>query len=158
MKLIIVRHAIAEDRVEFKKKKLSDAKRPLTKKGIKIFTKNIKHILKVLPKAEKLYSSDLVRAVQTAAIISKKTKLKNRMLRELRPAASFESLIKKIKKNKVAIIVGHEPFLSEFIGYLVGNGDKDSLIAKKIKMKKGGVILLSGEKLDRDSMQIESLA
>jgi phosphohistidine phosphatase len=70
MFLYIVRHAIAEEREEFAKKKLEDSLRPLTIKGKKRMQKIISKLKTELKELDLVVTSPFVRAKQTAVLIS----------------------------------------------------------------------------------------
>jgi phosphohistidine phosphatase len=137
--LFIVRHALAEDKEKFAKKNKNDEKRPLTSRGKKQFKKTSKQYYKKYPDMDVFYSSPLVRAVETAEILKKKYKKKYQILDLLKPegdpAKLLQFLLKQKKEN--IFIVGHEPSLSEFVGYCVA-GKAESVI----ELKKGGLCVL----------------
>lgn len=140
MKLLLVRHAVAEEREDFRGK--DDDLRPLTSKGKKDFEKVSKIYKKIYPDVEEFYSSDLLRAKQTADILTKRYNTKYKIIEELRPEENPNELLKRIQKSKgnFVAIVGHEPSLSQFIGYVI-TGAKKSIV----EMKKGGACLLDLE-------------
>ncbi len=89
-----------------------------------------------LPKAQVIYSSPLLRAVQTALWVSKgyKSKMNINTSDALAPGATakqFLELIKTIPERRV-IFVGHEPTLSTNMAALVG------IERAKVELKKGG--------------------
>lgn len=137
MKVLVIRHAIAQEREDFKL--FDNDLRPLTSKGKKEFEKVSKCYKKLYPDIEEIYSSSLLRATETSDILKKKYKKNYKIIEELRPEGKSESLLKKLKNSKknFVVIVGHEPSLSEFIGYAV-TGKKKSIV----EMKKGGACLL----------------
>jgi len=139
VKIFVVRHAIAEDRIAFFKKNKKDDLRPLTSKGKKEFKEVSKKLVKLCSKVDVYFASPLMRALQTAEILEKRYKKKFKVVDELRPDrghADLLSFLKRQKKNSV-MIVGHEPFLSEFIGFCV-TGRSQSLV----DLKKGGLTIL----------------
>lgn len=125
------------DREDFKLS--NDDQRPLTSKGKKEFEKISGTYKKLYPDIEEFYSSDLVRAVETSDILKKKYKKSFKIIKELRPESTSSMLLKKLRKSKASFIaiVGHEPNLSAFIGY-VATGKSQSIV----EMKKGGACLL----------------
>lgn len=143
MKVLVIRHAIAQDREDFKH--FDDDLRPLTSKGKKEFEKVCKAYKKLYPDVKEFYTSSLLRATETADILKKKYKKNYKIIEELRPECPSQELLKKIKNSKkdFVAIIGHEPSLSEFIGYAV-TGKKKSIV----EMKKGGACLLE---IGRDS-------
>ncbi|MES2769156.1 MAG: histidine phosphatase family protein [Bdellovibrionota bacterium] len=137
MKVLVIRHAVAQDREDFKS--FDDDLRPLTSKGKKEFEKVSRSYKKLYPDVQEFYSSSLLRATETADILKKKFKKNYKIIEELRPESNSLALLKKLKnskKNFVAII-GHEPSLSRFIGQAIV-GQKKSIV----ELKKGGACLL----------------
>lgn len=91
---------------------------------------------RALPKAQIIYSSPLLRAVQTALWVSKgyKSKMTINTTDALAPGATpkqFQELIQSIPERRV-IFVGHEPTLSANMAALVG------IERAKVELKKGG--------------------
>jgi len=137
MKVLVIRHAIAQDREDFKS--FNDDLRPLTAKGKKEFEKVSKCYKKLYPDVEEFYSSSLLRATETADILKKKFKKNYKIIEELRPENGAPALLKKLKNSKkdFIAIVGHEPSLSTFIGQAI-TGKAKSIV----ELKKGGACLL----------------
>lgn len=140
MKLLVIRHAIAQEREDFKIS--DDDLRPLTTKGKKEFERASRFYKKLYPNVEEFYSSSLLRATETADILKKKFKKNYKIIEELRPEIESSELLKKLKKSKKKFIaiVGHEPSLSRFIGFAVTGKNKSI-----VEMKKGGACLLEIE-------------
>lgn len=146
MNLYILRHGIAVEHGEpgFK----TDSERPLTPEGRR-------ELRRVADAAENLdlrfglvLSSPLVRARQTAEIISKRLKLKKRLAfsDELVPDGDPGALVGQLNELKPApesvLLVGHEPYLSRLIAQLIsGNEDLN------IDFKKGGLCKLECDRL-----------
>lgn len=137
MRVLVIRHAIAQDREDFKS--FNDDLRPLTAKGIKEFEKVSKCYKKLYPDVEEFYSSSLLRATETADILKKKFKKNYKIIEELRPECGAQALLKKLKNSKkdFIAIVGHEPSLSTFIGQAITGKEKSI-----VELKKGGACLL----------------
>lgn len=137
MRVLVIRHAIAQERADFKS--FNDDLRPLTAKGKKEFEKVSKCYKKIYPDVEEFYSSSLLRATETADILKKKYKKNYKIIEELRPECSAQTLLKKLKKSKkdFVAIVGHEPSLSTFIGQAITGKEKSI-----VELKKGGACLL----------------
>lgn len=138
--LIIVRHAVAEDREDFSKTGLPDSERPLTEKGIKKMRK-ISDWLKeqITTKIDLLCESPLTRSKQTVDILADDLDFKKRIvLSELDPAHPPEKICKKLDNLKwsCAVICGHEPHLSHLICYMTGISVKHYA---EFELKKGGV-------------------
>ena len=131
--LVLLRHGIAEEKTEAK----PDEERGLTPEGHARMKMIAKGLERALPKAQAIYSSPLLRAVQTALWVSKgyRSRIKVKTTDALIPGASpseFAEFIRTIKERRT-IIVGHEPNLSEDVVELVGLPSGDG-----IELKKGG--------------------
>jgi phosphohistidine phosphatase len=154
MKLLVVRHAHAEDRDEWSRIHPNDELRPLTKKGIKQFVAFSKVIVSVMNEPDLILTSPLTRAVQTSDILKKRFKKNYRIIKELKPEASCIRLLKflSLSKKQNIIIVGHEPFLSELVSYLVAGETRSCLV-----LKKGGFCLLDLDKYQKKRAKLEVL-
>lgn len=145
MELIIIRHAIAEEREEFAKKGQEDQLRPLTLKGRKRMQKVCMQLRDHVKSLDVIVSSPFTRARQTAEIISQiyfETKVVEAP--ELVPHGPPQALLKWLRTQgrnyKRIALVGHEPHLSTFASYLL-SGKLESFI----DLKKSGVIALELE-------------
>jgi phosphohistidine phosphatase len=133
--VVLVRHGIAEDQTPEK----SDADRALTREGNDRMKENAKGLRELFPKAEAIYSSPLVRAVQTALWISKAYKSKmsvdttDVMLPEATPD-QLRAFIMGLKEAHV-ILVGHDPSISANLLALAG-------LSGSVETKKGGAAAL----------------
>ncbi len=120
MRILLIRHAKAADRALFFG---NDMKRPLVQKGIER-SKKLFGALKDTFKIDLIVSSEAVRAYQTAKILNeffKEAPLVKEPL--LNPGASESDYLKVIKKHSGAntlAMVGHEPDISETVGYFLG--------------------------------------
>ena len=90
----------------------------------------------VLPKAQVIYTSPLLRAVQTALWVSKgyKSRVTINTTDALAPGASakdFRAFVDSITERRV-ILVGHEPNLTRSMAALTGVADA------RLELKKGG--------------------
>lgn len=129
---ILLRHGIAEDPAPDKK----DEDRGLTSEGHTRMKEIARGLERALPKAEVIYSSPLLRAVQTALWVSKgyKSRMNIHTTDALAPGATpkqFLELLDSIAEQRV-IFVGHEPTLSANMAALTG------LPRTKVELKKGG--------------------
>ncbi len=140
MELIIIRHAVAEERETFAKKGLEDQLRPLTLKGRKKMQKICQHIHDHIKGVDVIVTSPLVRARQTADIISQ-FYLQAKIIEapELAPHCAALAFIKWLRTQganyKKIIIVGHEPHLSTLASLLI-SGKNESFI----DLRKSGII------------------
>lgn len=131
--LVLLRHGIAEDKVEGK----PDEERSLTPEGharMKLIAKGIE---RAFPKAQAIFSSPLLRSVQTALWVSKgyRSRIKVTTVDALIPGAptsEFGDFIQSIEPRR-AIVVGHEPNLSDNLSSLIGLPTGEGF-----ELKKGG--------------------
>jgi phosphohistidine phosphatase len=131
--VILLRHGIAEERSPDK----ADEDRGLTAEGHARMKQIARGLERALPRVQAIYTSPLLRAMQTALWVSKgyRSRAPIRTTDALAPGATrrqFLALVKTIAERRV-IIVGHEPNLS------------DSLLAltrlpndAAVELKKGG--------------------
>ncbi|WP_374078433.1 phosphohistidine phosphatase SixA [Bdellovibrio bacteriovorus] len=145
MELIIIRHAVAEEREDFKKKGLEDHLRPLTLKGRKRMQKVCVQLRDVVKEIDLIVSSPLTRARQTAEIVSQiyfETKVVEapELVPHSPPQAFVKWLRTQAKTHRRIAIVGHEPHLSSFASYML-SGKTESFI----DLKKSGIIGLEME-------------
>ncbi|HEX7242015.1 MAG TPA: histidine phosphatase family protein, partial [Longimicrobiaceae bacterium] len=70
MQLLVVRHAIAEDREEFARTGADDSLRPLTPEGRRRMRRAARGLRRLVPRLGLLASSPLTRAAQTAQILA----------------------------------------------------------------------------------------
>jgi len=139
MKIFLVRHA---DAIEFQTKTVhNDEYRFITPTGRKTTIKVCKELKEYLKDADKIFTSPLVRAVQTAEIFAVKLKFKKdvELVNELRNESPFSALQNMLKENpnlKSVILVGHEPKMSILVKSL---SDKKNL---NFEFNKSGVCLI----------------
>ncbi len=142
MELLVVRHAVAEERETFAKTGEDDSRRPLTAEGRRKFEKGVRGLREVADAIDLLATSDLVRATQTADLVEAAWhgKLRTVRLRELAPDAEPAALMAWLRRQRAkrrVAIVGHEPHLSRFVGHaLTGRA------SEFVQLKKGGACLL----------------
>src|SRR5688572_22620160 len=141
VELIVVRHAIAFERDA--KRWPDDGLRPLTPEGKRKFQQAGRGLARWISDVDRLFSSPLVRAVQTAEILTdyagwSKADICNELLPEEDPEAPL-ALVRKVKKGTVAV-VGHEPQLSALVAFCVS---PDSSV--HTPLKKGGVARIEFE-------------
>lgn len=135
---MLVRHAPAQTRVSAR----GDAKRALTLAGRARMRKAALGLIRLVPQVDVIASSPLVRARETAAVLSAAYGLRRaRVLNELTPGTEPAALLKAVRTHKrstVIVLVGHEPDLSRFAAWLM-TGAATDLFA----LKKGGACLLT---------------
>lgn len=137
--VVLLRHGIAEPADGSK----SDALRALTGEGHEHMQQIGRRLAEVFPKAEKIYTSPLVRCVETASWVVKgyDGAIAVEETSALRPGATtseFRTLLADRREQRL-ICVGHEPTLSDFALALTG-------MSGYLELKKGGCygIRLSG--------------
>jgi phosphohistidine phosphatase len=158
VELYILRHGLAAERTEWQG---ADEARPLTAQGRERMKEIAAGLKLLVPQLDLILSSPLVRAWQTAEIVSKAYGMKNsHKLYEtaaLLPYSGFESLFAELRQydnTKRILIVGHQPYLGDLIAYLIADG-----FARHIPIKKGGIACLECDtQLPRSTGQLHWLA
>ena len=113
-----------------------DAKRPLTKKGIKNLVTQAKTLARLDLQLDVIITSPLTRACQTADIVARALKMVAQLKQDERLAPGFgrddlEQVLADHPQAKTIMLVGHEPDFSLTISALIGGG--------KVVLKKGGL-------------------
>jgi phosphohistidine phosphatase len=140
LELLVVRHAIAEDRDAFAQSGEDDSERPLTAVGRRKFERGTRGLRTLLASIDVLATSALTRAMQTGEILERAYGLRAVRLRELAPDADPPSLIPWLRRHRaraVVAVVGHEPHLSQLVEHL--------LLGRRagfVSLRKGGACLL----------------
>jgi phosphohistidine phosphatase len=136
--LYLVRHAAAEDRSTDQ----SDEDRALTSEGVRKFRQAARGIVRILREhpPELILTSPLLRARQTAELLAEafddvKIRTELRGINALGTTPSLSKLLKELH-GRDAVVVGHEPTLSEWIGELCFATDGP------VEMKKGAIAAL----------------
>jgi phosphohistidine phosphatase len=141
MQLLIVRHAVAEERETFAATGRDDAERPLTEQGRRKFRRSALGLRGLVPTLDVLATSALERAVQTADILAKVYGVGDVVrLRELEPEARPAALLPWLHAQRhraVVAVVGHEPHLSSLAERLLTGGEREF-----VELKKGGACLV----------------
>jgi phosphohistidine phosphatase len=142
MDLYILRHAIAVQRGT--KDFDDDSQRPLTKEGKQKMYDIARGMRSLGITFDVLLSSPFVRARETAEIVTevfdvkKKLKFTDTLAVGGNPEELVEEILEQFGSMESIMLVGHEPYLSEFISTLIAG---DSRVP--ITMKKGGLCKLS---------------
>jgi len=140
MKLLIIRHAIAEERDEFARTGKDDRLRPLTDEGRKKMKQGARGLKNLVPEIDLLATSPLTRAAQTGAVMdSVYGGLREVEIEELAPEGSpveFLSWLRQQAAETVAV-VGHEPSISLIASWLLTGTEK-----RIFSIRKGGACLL----------------
>jgi len=140
MELLLIRHAIAEDRDDFARTGKDDRLRPLTDEGRKKMKQAARGLRGLVPAIDLLATSPLTRAAQTAAILdSVYGGLAEVEIAELSPEAAPVDFLRWLRKQKAEVVaaVGHEPSISLILSWLL-TGTERRLFA----FRKGGACLL----------------
>lgn len=124
MDVWLVRHAIAADRSPHSD---ADFDRPLTEHGRDVFEDLAEFLAERAKMPERVVSSPLVRAVQTAELLCRAAGLKRKdsLLDDvLAPGINIELLLAFLRRQNVERIalVGHEPDMSRCTAELIGGG------------------------------------
>lgn len=140
MDVFIVRHAVAYERNP--RRWRDDVRRPLTPAGIRKFTKAARGLKRLALQPECVLTSPLVRARQTAQILTSVARWPQAIeCAALAPRSSSAQIIAELRKLTVKrmAVVGHEPALSRLIGACIAESD----VPIAVEMKKGGVACVS---------------
>ena len=142
MNLLLVRHAVAEEREEFAKTGKRDSERPLTREGREKMRQAAHGVASLLSNLDVIVTSPLKRTVQTARILAAAyTDVDVVRLESLAPDGDHAGTMEWLSRNahlRSVAMVGHEPSLGELFALLASGRD-----APFFEFKKGGVVLLS---------------
>lgn len=146
MQLLVVRHAIAEERERWAPK--DDKLRPLTEEGRKKMKEVARGLHSLVPRVDVLASSPLTRAMQTAQLLAKVYEKGDPVVVEaLVPGKRPPELATWLRTQavqKTVAIVGHEPGLSAAVSWLAAGTERAFL-----ELGKGGACLLDlGEHIE----------
>jgi phosphohistidine phosphatase len=142
VELILVRHAIAFERNPLRWP--DDRLRPLSPAGRQRFRKAAQGLGRWLPEIDRVFTSPLVRARETASLLTEHAGWPAAvecppLAPKLDPEAVF-TFLRKQRGQRIAL-VGHEPDLSTFASVcLPGSGS-----ARGFEIKKGGVVCIAFE-------------
>lgn len=137
--LLVVRHGIAEEPDEAAAADRDEFHRQLTQEGRRKMRAAAAGLQRLVENIDVLVSSPLTRAVETADIVAEVYPGAKRLQHAgLAPGLYHAELLHWIMRHRGSMaLVGHEPDLSQWIGYLV-SGEPRSLV----QMKKGAVCRL----------------
>jgi len=141
MRLMVVRHAIAEDREVYARTHTDDAGRPLTSEGRRKMERVALGLKELVPALDLLAASPFKRAVDTAEIIAAAYgEVRVERVAELAPGAGIDRglgwLAGQQTRGSVAI-VGHEPDLGRLVCALLASTNGPFL-----ELRKGAACLL----------------
>lgn len=141
MRLLVVRHAIAEDRIAFARSHKDDSTRPLTSEGRAKMARGAAGLRALIPKLDVLATSPFKRALDTAEIIAEAYgDMKVERVPELVPGTGIDRVIGWLggqNGRETVAVVGHEPDLSRFICALLASTNGPFL-----ELRKGAACLL----------------
>jgi len=141
VRLLVVRHAIAEDREDFARTRDDDAQRPLTPEGRHKMERGALGLVELIPELDLLASSPFKRAADTAEILAKTYGgMRVERVPELCPGAGVDRFIGWLAGQhgrSVVAVVGHEPDLSRIVCALLSGADGPFL-----ELRKGAACLL----------------
>jgi phosphohistidine phosphatase len=140
MQLLVIRHAIAEDREEFAASGRDDAERPLTAEGARKMRRTARGLHEIVPMIDVLAASPLVRANETADIVRREYEIDCIETADvLKPDVALEDVVSWMAKYTAGVvaIVGHEPQLGRLVTYLVSGVDNGG-----VELKKGGASMI----------------
>jgi phosphohistidine phosphatase len=133
--VIIIRHAIAEDRVQAHALGMRDAERPLTEKGRRRMQRAVAGLRQMVPELGLVASSSLLRAVQTAEIVASGYGDCPLVISEaLAPGAGPDQLLEFLATQggeAPIACVGHEPDLSQWVSWALCGRQQSLLQFKK---------------------------
>jgi phosphohistidine phosphatase len=139
MELLVVRHAIAEERDAFAGG--DDSERQLTAAGRRKFRRGARGLRRLVRSIDLLATSALARAVETGEILQKAYGIGGvTQLTELAPGANPALLVRWLgcqEADTIVAIVGHEPHLSRLVEHLL-----TARRAGFLELRKGGACLL----------------
>jgi phosphohistidine phosphatase len=145
MDIVVVRHGIALERDEAAKLAMADAERPLTEKGRRRMKRSARGVAHLVPAAELVLSSPLVRAAETAKIVRRAYDGDVGYSEDgsLLPDAAPSDLAAALADGPTApivVVVGHEPHLGRFVGWALTGQAREF-----VELEKGGACLLRFE-------------
>jgi phosphohistidine phosphatase len=140
--LYLIRHGIAEERGDAWP---DDSRRPLTEEGISRLKKSARGLVRLGVELDVVLTSALVRARQTAEIVSAALPARPSIvvIDSLAPEGSAQGVMNDLEKHarraRIAL-VGHEPGLGELAARLIGS-------RRPIEFKKGAVCRIDLESI-----------
>jgi phosphohistidine phosphatase len=141
MRILLIRHGIAEGREALEQSRREDDLRCLTKSGKQKMRQASRGLRALEPELSILATSPLLRAVQTGQIVAKayeKTEpVQIPQLLPRKPLAALLTWLQSHRSDSVIALVGHEPHLSTFAAWLL-TGLQESFI----DLRKGGAAMV----------------
>lgn len=144
LRVLVVRHGVAEEREVSAKTGRPDATRRLTKPGRKKMRKAARGLARLVPRLDVLGTSPLTRAIETGEILAKRFEGARAVrLPALAPGKSVGQVMDWLrdqaarKPGAVVALIGHEPHLGQLVSWML-TGLRESFVP----LKKGGACLL----------------
>ncbi|MFZ0487873.1 MAG: histidine phosphatase family protein [Arenicellales bacterium] len=142
MRVVLFRHGIAEDRTEFSRTGRPDSDRPLTTQGVERSRQTAAGLLSLLPDLGFVATSPYRRARQTADLIAAAADAGGLpvVVDALQPAGKPAEICRWLAScpaQAAVALVGHEPDLSELMGWFTA-GECGSFA----RFKKAGACLI----------------
>jgi len=141
MKLILIRHGIAEDKDDFARTGKSDDLRPLTAEGVARMNEIARGLAQTVSRISVIASSPLVRARQTADTVEEQFPAAQReVIAAMAPDERYDAFLDWLRTKETArciAAVGHEPHISGLATWLLTGGNEPVL-----EMKKGSALLI----------------
>lgn len=138
--VLVIRHAEAEELEAARQEGRDEHQRELTRDGRRKMREGARGLKRLADRIDLIASSPLTRALQTAELVSGAfPEAKRHRYSGLAPGVQHAELLKWVSRQKGTLaIVGHEPDLSQWIGYMT-TGEPRGVVA----MKKGAVCCLA---------------
>ena len=143
MRILLIRHAKAEDQEEFARTGKSDDERPLTDDGKSEMRGAARGLAAIAKDIDVLASSPLVRATQTADVVAHEFRYAERQVTaSMRPDTPFDEFAlwaASHAERQLLAAVGHNPHISALACWMIGAP------LSAIDMKKGAALLIEFE-------------
>ncbi len=138
IRLYLIRHGIAVDHSP----EISDANRPLTAEGRERFFRAAKAFARLGEPLDFLFTSPLVRAVQTAELLAVALEQKEvGVLSQLEPQVPAAELLaelgRRVKEGQAVGVVGHDPQMSSAVAMAAGVSPHETL---QLEFRKGSIV------------------
>ena len=135
MRIFLLRHGIAAGLSAGGPR--TDNERPLTSKGVEELREACQRYALHLPTPDKIVSSPLLRARQTAEIVARAVRYAGTLEQSpalvpgARPPSILDALQGEALSGKSVMLVGHEPHLGGLLGLLVTGSEQVAIPLKK---------------------------
>ena len=151
IRVYLVRHGIAAEAVS----EVPDESRPLTVKGRRRFRRAARAFAQLGERVDHLFTSPLVRAVQTAEILARALKEDEiGVLEELSPGSPVSKVLaaaaRSTKDGEGLALVGHDPQISLLVAALAKLGQDD---AGRVVFRKGAIVRIDVDALPPDKSE-----